>query len=461
MNDANLNSFNGAGEQTSKTPRAVIVGGGFGGLAAAKALRNAPVEVILIDRTNHHVFQPLLYQVATSVLAPSQISSPIRGILRKQKNTTVIMGEVTGVDKAQRRVFVNTEDREHVAMPYDYLILATGVRHSYFGHDEFERFAPGLKSLADAVGIRNKILSAFEQAEAEEDVDRHRDLLTFVLVGAGPTGVEMAAALAVFVRTTLRADFRRIDPTSARVVLIDAARKVLGTFTPSLSDAAEEHLQKLGVEIHLGHAVEKIDSEGVIVAGERIASKTVIWTAGVAPSPAGKWLDAETDRAGRVRVQGDLRVPGHSEIFVIGDTASLDQDGKPLPGVAQVAMQQGRYVGKLIRHHLAGKNSAKPFRYFDKGNMAVVGKGYAVLESGKVHLHGLIAWLAWALIHITFLSQLSLKVSVFLQWGWLFLTGQRGSRLIVNYQQSEPAQTTPPPAPTPDRELSPRDSKPL
>jgi NADH dehydrogenase FAD-containing subunit len=443
MNDSNLKFDDGADEQRAKRPRVVIVGGGFGGLAAAKALGKAPVEVILIDRTNHHVFQPLLYQVATSVLAPSQMSSPIREVLRRQKNTTVIMGEVTGVDKAQRCVFVNDADREQVSVRYDYLILATGARHSYFGHDEFEKFAPGLKSLADAVGIRNKILSAFEQAEAEEDVDLHRDLLTFILVGAGPTGVEMAAALAIFVRKSLRSDFRRIDPTSARIVLVDAARKVLGTFAPSLSEAAEFHLQKLGVEMHLGHAVEKIDSEGVIIAGERIASKTVIWTAGVTPSPAGKWLGAETDRAGRVRIQPDLRVPGHPEIFVVGDAASLDQDGKPLAGVAQVAMQQGRYAGKLIRRQLAGKRPLKPFRYFDKGNMAVVGKGYAVLESGKIRLHGLFAWLGWAFIHITFLSQLSLKISVFLQWGWLFLSGQRGSRLIVNYQQSEPAQTTP------------------
>jgi NADH dehydrogenase FAD-containing subunit len=237
--------------------------------------------------------------------------------------------------------------------------------------------------------------------------------------------------------------------------LIDAARNVLGTFAPSLSDAAELHLQKLGVEIHLGHAVEKIDSEGVIVAGERIASKTVIWTAGVTPSPAGKWLGVETDRAGRVRIQPDLRVPNHPEVFVVGDTASLDQDGKPLAGVAQVAMQQGRYAGKLIRRQLTGKRPPKPFRYFDKGTMAVVGKGYAVLQSGKIRLHGLIAWLASAFIHITFLSQLSLKISVFLQWGWLFLTGHRGSRLIVNYQQSEPAQTTPPPAATPNRGAQP------
>src|SRR4051812_7202233 len=455
MNDANLNSINGADERKSKTPRVVIVGGGFGGLAAAKALGKAPVEVILIDRTNHHVFQPLLYQVATSVLAPSQMSSPIRGILRKHKNTMVIMGDVNGVDKEQRCVFVNDADREHVPVHYDYLILATGVRHSYFGHNEFEKFAPGLKSLADAVCIRNKILSAFELAEAEDNVDLRRDLLTFVLVGAGPTGVEMAAALAVFVRTTLRSDFRRIDPTSARIVLIDAARKVLGTFAPSLSDAAEQHLQKLGVEIHLGQAVEKIDSEGVTFGGQRIASKTVIWTAGVTPSPAGKWLGVETDRAGRVRIQPDLRVPNHPEIFVVGDTASLDQDGKPLAGVAQVAMQQGRYAGKLIRRQLTGKRPPKPFRYFNKGTMAVVGKGYAVLESGKIRLHGLIAWLGWAFIHITFLSQLSLKISVFLQWGWLFVTGHRGSRLIVNYHESEAAPATPPTALANNRALKP------
>src|SRR5262252_5680211 len=260
---------NNAGSST--IPRVVVVGGGFGGLAAAKALREAPAQVTLIDRTNHHLFQPLLYQVATSVLSPSQISSPIRGILRKQRNTTVIMGEVTGVDKEQRCVFVNDADRENVPVPYDYLILATGARHSYFGHDEFEKFAPGLKSVADAVAIRNKILSAFEQAEAEEDVSRHHDLLTFVLVGAGPTGVELAAALAIFVRTSLRSEFRRIDPTSARIILIDAGRKVLATFAPGLSEAAERHLQKLGVEIHLGHAVERVDSEGVIVAGERMA----------------------------------------------------------------------------------------------------------------------------------------------------------------------------------------------
>jgi len=417
-------------------PRVVIVGGGFGGLAAAKALRKTDARIVLVDRQNHHLFQPLLYQVATSVLSPGQIASPIRGILWKQRNATVILGEVSGVDTARRQVFVDSVDREGVALEYDYLVLATGASHSYFGHDEFEKFAPGLKSLADAVSIRNRILLAFEQAETEEDPRRHRDLLTFVLVGAGPTGVEMAGALAVLVRSTLRSEFRRIDPTSARIVLIDMGNRVLGPFAENLSAAARTRLEHLGVEVRLGHGVEHIDADGVIVAGERIASRTVIWTAGVAPSPAGKWLKAETDRAGRVRVQPDLGVPGHPEIFVVGDTASLDQDGHPLPGVAQVAMQQGRHAGTSIHRRIAGKPTPPPFRYFDKGNMAVVGKGFAVLQSGRLRLSGFLAWMAWAAVHLEFLAQSSLRVSVFVQWVWTYLTGQRGSRLIVNHHAS-------------------------
>jgi NADH:ubiquinone reductase (H+-translocating) len=428
-------------------PRVVVVGGGFGGLAAAKALKHSPVHVTLIDRTNHHLFQPLLYQVATSVLAPGQIASPIRGILRKQKNATVILGEVTGVNKDLRCVLVNSADREGVEVPYDYLVLATGVRHSYFGHNEFEKFAPGLKSLADAVEIRNKILQAFEQAEAEEDPSRHRELLTFVLVGAGPTGVEMAGAIAVLVRNTLRSEFRRIDPTSARIVLLDASTRILGTFAEPLSQAAKNRLESLGVEVRLGHGADQIDDEGVIVAGERIASKTVIWTAGVAPSPAGKWLGAETDRAGRVRIQRDLTVAGHPEILVVGDTASLDQDGKPLPGVAQVAIQQGRYAGKLIRSCVTGASAPPAFRYFDKGNLAVVGKGFAVLQTGKFRLSGFLAWCVWAAVHLEFLGTSSLRVSVFVQWVWTYITGQRGSRIIVNYPASESASSKAPHAP--------------
>jgi NADH:ubiquinone reductase (H+-translocating) len=424
---------------SDRVPNVVIVGGGFGGLATAKALRNTSAAVTLIDRSNHHLFQPLLYQVAISALAPGQIGSPIRNILRHQRNTTTILGEVTGVDREQRCVFVSNADRSAVPVPYDFLVLATGVTHSYFGHDEFAAHAPGLKTLADAVAIRNKILQAFEQAEAEEDPRSHRNLLTFVLVGAGPTGVEMAGALAILVRNTLKSEFRRIDPTSARIVLLDMAPRVLGTFSERLSAAARKRLEDLGVEVRLGHAVDHIDADGVIVAGERIFSKTVIWT-GVAPSPAGHWLSATTDRAGRVRVQADLSVPGHPEIFAIGDTASLDQDGHPLPGVAQVAIQQGRYAGRLIHRRLAGM-PPPPFHYFDKGNMAVVGKGFAVLQSGRFQLSGFAAWLAWAEVHLQFLGQSSLRVSVFLQWVWTYITGQRGSRLIVNHHGSEPTST--------------------
>lgn len=414
-------------------PRIVIVGGGFGGLAAAKALRNTPARVILIDRTNHHLFQPLLYQVATAALAPGQIGTPIRGILRNQKNALTIMSQVTGVDKKQKCVFVTNADRSDVAVSYDYLILATGATHSYFGHNEFEEFAPGMKSLADAVATRNKVLQAFELAEAEEDSNRRRELLTFVMVGAGPTGVEMAGALGVLVRTTLKANFRRIDPASARIVLIDMAPRVLTPFSEGLSAAAKNRLEHLGVEVRLGHSVDCIDADGVVVAGERIPSKTVVWTAGVAPSPAGKWLQVETDRAGRVRVQSDLTVPKYAEIFVIGDTASFEEKGKPLPGVAQVAMQQGRHAAKVIHNRVTGGLAPGPFSYFDKGNMAVVGKGFAVLESHKIGMSGFGAWLAWAFIHLQFLATSSLRLSVFLQWIWTYFTGQRGSRLIVNH----------------------------
>jgi len=420
-------------------PRVIIVGGGFAGLAAAKALRKTPAEVILIDRANHHLFQPLLYQVATAVLTPSQIATPIRTILRNQKNVTVIMGEVTGVDKERKQIIVSDADRQEVPLAYDYLIIASGATHSYFGHNEFEEFAPGLKSLADAVSARNRILQAFEQAEAEDDPSRYRDLLTFILVGAGPTGVEMASALAILVRTTLKSDFRRIDPTSARIVLVDVAPRVLPPFSEDLSEAAKRRLEDLGVEVRLGHSVDQIDDDGIVVAGERIASKTVIWTAGVAPSPAGKWLKVETDRAGRVRVQKDVTVPGNPEIFVVGDTASFEENGKALPGVAQVAMQQGRYAGKVIHSRITGSTPPGPFSYFDKGNMAVVGKGFAVLQSHKVQVSGFGAWLAWAAIHLQFLATSSLRLTVFLQWVWTYFTGQRGSRLIVSHHGSQPA----------------------
>ncbi len=428
---------------TDRIPEIVIVGGGFGGLEAAKALRKAPAKIALFDQNNHHVFQPLLYQVATSILAPTQIGSPLRVILGKQPNTTVILGEVTGVDTQQRCIIANSSDREGVRVSYDYLILATGASHSYFGHNEFAQFAPGLKTLADAESVHNRILKAFEQAEAEEDPKRHQELLTFILVGAGPTGVEMAAAIAALVRSTLKSEFRRVDPTSTRIVLVDRGTRVLGTFSEHLSAKAKKRLENLGVDVRLGQSVDQIDADGIVTAGERISGKTVIWTAGVTPSPAGKWLGVPTDRAGRVLVNEDVSVPGHPEIFVIGDTASMMQDGKPLPGVAQVAMQQGKYVGKLIRRRLDGKPAPKPFRYFDKGNMAVIGKGYAVLQSGKVQLSGFLAWQAWATIHILYLAQRNLRYSVFVQWIWSYFTNGRGSRLIINQCPVEPVQASP------------------
>jgi NADH dehydrogenase len=419
----------------SQTTRAqshvIIVGGGFGGLAAAQALKAAPVRVILLDRMNHHLFQPLLYQVATAGLASSEIASPIRAVLRKQRNATVALLEVTRVDADARRVFFSYLDGAERSLPYDYLILATGVQQSYFGHDEFAPFAPGLKSLHDAETIRSRLLKAFEIAEIEVDPAQHRDLLTFVLVGAGPTGVEMSEAIADMVRGTLKSDFRRVDLRSARIILVEGAPRILPTFAESLSRKAHERLTQMGVEIRTNAQVEMVDATGVVVGGERIASRTVFWTAGVTPSPAGQWLKAETDRAGRVRVLPDLSVPGRPEVFVVGDTASLDQDGKPLPGVAQVAMQQGRYVGRSIARRVAGQAPPRPFHYFDKGNMAIIGRNFAILEAGRWHLSGFIAWLAWVAIHIAFLPQAGNKVMVVTRWVWSYVPRQRGARLIL------------------------------
>jgi NADH:quinone reductase (non-electrogenic) len=412
-------------------PHVIIVGGGFGGLAAARALKDALVRVLLLDRSNHHIFQPLLYQVATAMLAPADIAAPIREVLRKQRNATVALLEVTRIDADGRQVFFTYLDGQERSLPYDYLILATGVQQNYFGHDEFAPFAPGLKSLNDAEAIRGKLLKAFEVAEIEDDPAQHRDLLTFVLVGAGPTGVEMAGAIADMVRGMLKADFRRIDPRSARIILIEGGTRILPAFSERLSRKAHARLIRMGVEIRTNARVEHVDAEGVVVGGERIASRTVLWTAGVTPSPAAQWLKAEADRAGRVRVLPDLSVPGRPEIFVVGDTTSLDQDGKPLPGVAQVAMQQGRYVGRLIAGRVAGHAPPRPFRYFDKGNMAVIGRNFAILESGRAHLSGFIAWLAWAAIHIAFLPQAGNRLIVFTQWAWSYVTKQGGARLIL------------------------------
>jgi len=424
-------------------PHVVIVGGGFGGIAAARALGRAQVRVTLIDRSNHHVFQPLLYQVATASLAPSDIASPIREALAGQRNTSVEMREVTGVDPDGHRIFFIALDGTRQSLGYDYLVLATGVEQSYFGHDEYARFAPGLKSLGDASVIRARLLEVLEVAELEPDPSRHRDLLTFVLVGAGPTGVEMAGAIAEMMRGTLRSDFRRIDPSTARIVLVEGAPRILMSFAESLAQRAHERLTRAGVEIRTGVRVERVDADGVIVAGQRIPSRCVLWTAGVTPSPAGRWLGTETDHAGRVRVRPDMSVPGRPEVFVVGDTAYLEHGGRPLPGVAQVALQQGRYAARVIASRVAGMASPPPFSYFDKGNMAVIGRGFAILESGRVKLSGFVAWLAWAGIHLAFLPAAGNRLLVLTQWAWSYATRQQQARLILRPGAAGPK---PPPA---------------
>jgi len=416
---------------SAKLPRVVIVGAGFGGLAAARALRNALVKVLLIDKSNHHLFQPLLYQVATATLVPAEIAAPIRQVLAKQANTTVAFAEVSGVDREKRQVLVNYLDRRDAPIDYDYLILATGASHNYFGHQEFADFAPGLKNLNNATSIRDRILRAFELAEIEDDPKAHQDLLTFVLVGAGPTGVELAGAVAELRRFTMASNFRRVNPESARIILVQSGPRILPTFHEKLSRGAHERLEKLGVEIRTGARVTGVDGKGVVIGDERIASRTVIWTAGVTPSPAGKWLGVPMDKAGRVIVQQDCSVPGHSEVFVIGDTASFDHGGTPLPGVAQVALQQGKYVGSVIAARTTNDLAPPPFRYFDKGNMAVVGRHFAVLEIGGFRWAGFMAWLAWGAVHLFFLSAFENRIRVMVQWVWSYFTRQRGSRLIL------------------------------
>lgn len=424
---------------SKKIPRVVIVGGGFGGLAAAQALRKAPVEVFLVDRTNHHLFQPLLYQVATATLGPAEIATPIRQLLSTQKNITVAFAEVTGVDPVNRKILVDYLDRKDQPFDFDYLILATGSSHNYFGHGEFAKFAPGLKNLPNATFIRDRILRAFEMAEIEDDPREHQDLLTFVLVGAGPTGVELAGAIAELRQFTLASNFRRVDPSTARIILVQSGPRILPTFHEDLAKAAQARLEKLGVEVRLGGRVTGVDAAGVDVDGQRIASHTVIWTAGVTPSPAGQWLGVPTDKSGRVEVAADCGVPGLPGIFVIGDTAAFEENGKPLPGVAQVALQQGKYVGSVIRAQLAGKEAPPAFRYFDKGSMAVVGRNFAVLEIGKFRCSGFLAWAAWALIHLLFIAAAGNRLRVMAQWVWSYITLQGGSRLILGTRTGAPA----------------------
>ena len=413
-----------------KQKRVVIIGGGFAGIAAAHALRHADAEVILIDRRNHYIFQPLLYQVATAVLSPAEIAAPIRQLEAKQPNVSVLLAEVTGIDVASRTIEAATPGAGVLKIAFDYLVVATGMRPSYFGHDEFARYAPGLKSLGDAETIRAKILSAFELAATTEDEDERARQMTFVLVGAGPSGVELAASLAHLVKVTLRGNFHRIDPTKASIILLDAGKRVLPTFAESLSRRVSKRLKKLGVKVTTDVKVEKVDEQGVIAGGTRIPSATVLWTAGVAASPIPKMLGTKTDRAGRALVDPFLKIVDAPGVFVVGDAASVMQNEHPVPGVAQAAIQEGRYVGRLIAKELKGRKVKRPFRYFDKGNMAVVGKNYAVLERGWLRTSGFLTWLVWAFVHILSLPQLQNRLRVQRQWFWSYFTGQRSSRLI-------------------------------
>lgn len=417
---------------TASRPRIVIIGAGFGGLWATTSLAKAPVEITLIDRHNYHLFQPLLYQVATAALSPSDIASPVRSIVRYQRNVQVVLGEVSGVDAANREVLV-----EGRRIPYDTLIVATGAQHAYFGHDEWAEFAPGLKTIDDATYLRRRILLAFEKAETESDPAKRKALLTFVVVGGGATGVEMAGAIAELANRALACDFRAIDPRSARIILVEAGPRLLPAFDPKLSDAALRSLKKLGVDVRLGSAVTAADAHGVSIGSERIEAATITWAAGVMASPAGRWLGAEADRAGRVKVNPDLTVPGHPDIFVIGDTAlALQPDGRPVPGIAPVAKQQGKYVARMIRDGVAA-DARPPFRYRDVGLLATIGRKSAVVDMFGVRLSGFFAWLIWCVAHVYFLIGFRNRAVVAMNWIWNYLTFQRGTRLITGLSGSQ------------------------
>jgi NADH dehydrogenase len=407
-------------------PRVVIVGGGFGGLYAARALDGAPVDVTLLDRRNHHTFQPLLYQVATAGLNPADIAVPIRRIVRHQRNVEVLLADVERVVAGERRLLLKGGG----ALAYDHLILATGATHSYFGHPEWERFAPGLKTIEDALDIRKRVFFAFEAAELEEDPARFAEWLTFVIVGGGPTGVELAGTLAEIARKTVARDFRRIDPTRARILLLEGSPKLLGAYVPGLQAKARAQLERLGVEVRLDARVTGIDADGVLLGDERIWSKTVLWAAGVAASPLAATLGVPLDRAGRVLVEPDLTIPGHPEVYVIGDLAAMTQDGKPVPGVARAAIDGGRAAARNILRTIAGE-PRKPFRYNDQGMLATIGRGAAIADFGRVKLSGFVAWLAWLFIHILFLIGFRNRFLVLFEWATAYVTYDRGARLIT------------------------------
>jgi NADH dehydrogenase len=413
--------------------RVVIIGAGFGGLSAARRLKGADADVTVIDQHNHHLFQPLLYQVATAALSPADIAAPVRSILGRQRNTRVMLGTVTGVDAPRHAVLVSER-----RIPYDYLVIATGARDAYFGHDEWAETTLSLKDLEEARAMRQRILLAFEHAEDSDDEAERRRLMTFVIIGGGPTGVELAGALAELSRATLARDFRRIDPTATRITLVEAGPRVLPGFAPRLSNVAARALRRLGVELRLGTPVTDCGTDGVTVGDERIESRTVIWAAGVRASAAAEWLGLTTERDGRVPVAADLTVPAHPEIFVIGDTATIDgPNGQPLPGIATVAKQQGKYVARAIMARLAGK-SAPDFRYHDLGSLATIGRREAVADFGRLRLSGRLAWLLWSAAHIYFLIGFRNRVVVAAEWLWSYLTYQRGARLIMDVTVPSP-----------------------
>jgi NADH dehydrogenase len=409
-----------------RRPRVVIVGGGFGGLYAARALKRDDVEVLLLDRTNHHLFQPLLYQVATATLAPSDITAPIRWLLRKQRNATVLMEEVAHVDSS-RRVVATTDGREHA---YDYLIVATGARHAYFSHPEWEPLAPGLKSIDDAIELRRRILTAFEHAETIEDGEERAAWLTFVVVGGGPTGTELAGMLPTIARHALGHDFRRIDPTSARVILVEGGPKILPSYPDELSEHARRDLANLGVDVRTGTLVSEIGGHHVVAGGERIHAHTILWAAGNAASPLGRDLHAKLDRAGRVEVEPDLSVSGHREVFVIGDLAATTTNGKSVPGVAPAAMQMGAHAAKNIRRDLEQRERV-PFRYRNKGDLATIGRHRAIADFGRLRVTGSLAWWFWLFLHIMYLAGFRNRVSVLVEWAYSYFTYERGARLIT------------------------------
>jgi NADH dehydrogenase len=415
------------GKPTHHHPNVVILGAGFAGLYAAKGLRRAPVKVTVVDRKNHHLFQPMLYQVATAALSPSDIASPIRSVLRRQQNTEVLLAEVSSVDTSGRRVGLS----DGSTLSYDYLIVGTGAHHSYFGHDEWAPLAPGLKSLEDALEIRRRVLLAFEMAERETDTVRRHAYLTFVIVGGGPTGVEMAGAVAEIRSYALRRDFRHIDPRDATVLLLEGGPRLLPAYPPSLSDKAKQDLRRLGVEVRTDTLVTDVEPGRVGAAGWTIPTQTVIWAAGNIASPLLKSLGAPLDRMGRVIVEPDCTIPGHPEVFVLGDAAAyLHQGNEALPGICPVAIQMGQYAARTIVGDLAHRKR-RPFSYWDKGQLAVIGRGRAVADIGRLHFDGFLAWLAWIFVHIFFLIGFRNRVLVLIQWAWSYLTYSRGARLIT------------------------------